>query len=108
MSILARVFVVLNFALAVAFLIFSVTAYSKRVKYYDEWKKCEAKAKADTGSSSGGSSSGVTGSGSKERASASMATPRFRKTKRDLTWTSSTRSLGESASTARTKCPRQA
>jgi septal ring factor EnvC (AmiA/AmiB activator) len=44
-SILARVFVVLNFALAVAFLIFSVTAYSKRVKYYDNWKQ-EEKAKA--------------------------------------------------------------
>lgn len=47
MSILARVFVVLNFALAVAFMIFSVTAYSKRVKYYDEWRKCETRLTAD-------------------------------------------------------------
>jgi hypothetical protein len=38
--------VVLNFALAVAFLIFSLTAYSKRAKYYHEWRQCE-KSKAE-------------------------------------------------------------
>ena len=41
MSTLAKVFVILNFALAVAFLIFTLTAYSKRVKYYDNWKREE-------------------------------------------------------------------
>ncbi len=47
MSTLAKIFVVVNFALAVAFLVFTLTLYSKRVKYYEEWKKCEAKAKLD-------------------------------------------------------------
>jgi hypothetical protein len=37
-STLAKIFVVINFALAVAFLVFSVTLYSKRVKYADKLK----------------------------------------------------------------------
>jgi hypothetical protein len=46
-STLAKIFVVVNFALAVAFLVFTLTLYSKRVKYFDEWKKCETKARED-------------------------------------------------------------
>ncbi|HOX08674.1 MAG TPA: hypothetical protein PK280_19930 [Planctomycetota bacterium] len=46
MSTLAKIFVVINFALAVAFLIFTLTLYSKRVKYAER----EAKAVAERGS----------------------------------------------------------
>ena len=38
MSTLAKIFVVINFALAVAFLVFTLTVYSKRVKYAEKVK----------------------------------------------------------------------
>ncbi len=45
MSTLAKIFVVINFALAVAFLVFSVTLYSKRVKYNQMYSAGEVERK---------------------------------------------------------------